>query len=71
MNCWNMIIYIYIYICFVFCFCLLGGEGGDSFLVHGCIERKTIVLHLCRSDRELLGPNNQYLPKIVAVFAEV
>ena len=24
-----------------------------------------------RSDRELLGPNNQYLPKIVAVFAEV
>ena len=69
MNCWNMIIYIYI--CFVFCFCLLGGEGGDSFLVHGCIERKTIVLHLCRSDRELLGPNNQYLPKIVAVFAEV
>ncbi|KAK7826616.1 hypothetical protein CFP56_032036 [Quercus suber] len=23
------------------------------------------------SDRELLGPNNQYLPKIVAVFAEV
>ena len=25
----------------------------------------------CRSDRELLGPNNQYLPKIVSVFAEV
>ncbi|KAJ6325862.1 hypothetical protein OIU76_003295 [Salix suchowensis] len=24
-----------------------------------------------RSDRELLGPNNQYLPKIVSVFAEV
>ena len=24
-----------------------------------------------RSDRELLGPNNQYLSKIVAVFAEV
>ncbi|GFZ18251.1 ARM repeat superfamily protein [Actinidia rufa] len=23
------------------------------------------------SDRELLGPNNQYLPKIVSVFAEV
>ncbi|CAN4087497.1 unnamed protein product [Withania somnifera] len=25
----------------------------------------------CRSDRELLGPNNQYLPKIVSVFVEV
>lgn len=24
-----------------------------------------------RSDRELLGPNNQYLPKIISVFAEV
>ncbi|VFQ64448.1 unnamed protein product [Cuscuta campestris] len=24
-----------------------------------------------RSDAELLGPNNQYLPKIVSVFAEV
>lgn len=24
-----------------------------------------------RSDMELLGPNNQYLPKIVSVFAEV
>jgi hypothetical protein len=24
-----------------------------------------------RSDIELLGPNNQYLPKIVSVFAEV
>jgi hypothetical protein len=29
------------------------------------------VLSIYRSDRELLGPNNQYLPKIVAVFAEV
>lgn len=29
------------------------------------------LLSIYRSDRELLGPNNQYLPKIVAVFAEV
>lgn len=26
---------------------------------------------LVRSDSELLGPNNQYLPKIVSIFAEV
>ncbi|KAH7661811.1 Mitochondrial outer membrane translocase complex Tom20 domain-containing protein [Dioscorea alata] len=24
-----------------------------------------------RSDRELLGPNNHYLPKIISIFAEV
>ncbi|KAK8938099.1 hypothetical protein KSP40_PGU009686 [Platanthera guangdongensis] len=39
------------------------------------IEAKIVHEHLClmveRSDRELLGPNNQYLPKIVSVFAEV
>ncbi|KAJ9695633.1 hypothetical protein PVL29_010892 [Vitis rotundifolia] len=39
------------------------------------IEAKVVHGQLCsmveRSDRELLGPNNQYLPKIVAVFAEV
>ncbi|XP_059628773.1 uncharacterized protein LOC132271419 [Cornus florida] len=39
------------------------------------IEAKVVHELLCsmveRSDRELLGPNNQYLPKIVAVFAEV
>ncbi|KAL8142865.1 hypothetical protein V2J09_015897 [Rumex salicifolius] len=39
------------------------------------IEAKVVHEQLCamveRSDRELLGPNNQYLPKIVAVFAEV
>ncbi|KAK4791299.1 hypothetical protein SAY86_031712 [Trapa natans] len=39
------------------------------------IEAKVVHEMLCsmveRSDRELLGPNNQYLPKIVAVFAEV
>ncbi|KAJ7955426.1 importin-5 [Quillaja saponaria] len=39
------------------------------------IEAKVVHDLLCsmveRSDRELLGPNNQYLPKIVAVFAEV
>ncbi|CAL5421025.1 unnamed protein product [Camellia sinensis] len=38
------------------------------------IEAKVVHDQLCsmveRSDRELLGPNNQYLPKIVAVFAE-
>ena len=28
-------------------------------------------LSIYRSDSEILGPNNQYLPKIVAVFAEV
>ncbi|XP_014491277.1 importin-5 [Vigna radiata var. radiata] len=39
------------------------------------IEAKVVHDQLCsmveRSDRELIGPNNQYLPKIVAVFAEV
>ncbi|CAN6454217.1 unnamed protein product [Victoria cruziana] len=39
------------------------------------IEAKLVHDQLCsmveRSDVELLGPNNQYLPKIVAVFAEV
>ncbi|KAB2607538.1 importin-5-like [Pyrus ussuriensis x Pyrus communis] len=39
------------------------------------VEAKVVHDQLCsmveRSDRELLGPNNQYLPKIVAVFAEV
>ncbi|GAV78964.1 HEAT domain-containing protein/HEAT_2 domain-containing protein [Cephalotus follicularis] len=39
------------------------------------IEAKVVHDQLCsmveRSDRELLGPNNQYLPKIVAVFSEV
>ncbi|KAJ7976391.1 importin-5-like [Quillaja saponaria] len=39
------------------------------------IEAKVVHDQLClmveRSDRELLGPNNQYLPKVVAVFAEV
>ncbi|TKY62898.1 Importin-5 protein [Spatholobus suberectus] len=39
------------------------------------IEAKVVHDQLCsmveRSDRELIGPNNQYLPKIVAVFAEI
>ncbi|KAL3850383.1 hypothetical protein ACJIZ3_012265 [Penstemon smallii] len=39
------------------------------------VEAKVVHDQLCsmveRSDRELLGPNNQYLPKIVSVFAEV
>nr|CAD1840413.1 unnamed protein product [Ananas comosus var. bracteatus] len=39
------------------------------------IEAKVVHDQLCsmveRSDTELLGPNNQYLPKIVSVFAEV
>ncbi|CAA2970342.1 importin-5-like [Olea europaea subsp. europaea] len=39
------------------------------------IEAKVVHEQLCsmveRSDRDLLGHNNQYLPKIVAVFAEV
>ncbi|GER50738.1 importin beta-3 [Striga asiatica] len=39
------------------------------------IEAKVVHDLLCsmveRSDGELLGPNNQYLPKIVSVFAEV
>ncbi|KAF5735699.1 hypothetical protein HS088_TW15G01214 [Tripterygium wilfordii] len=39
------------------------------------IEAKVVHEQLCsmveRSDRELLGPNNQCLPKIIAVFAEV
>ncbi|KAL2974777.1 hypothetical protein AAZX31_14G123200 [Glycine max] len=39
------------------------------------IEAKVVHDQLCsmveRSDRELIGPNNQYLSKIVAVFAEV
>ncbi|URE00620.1 HEAT repeat [Musa troglodytarum] len=39
------------------------------------IEAKIVHEQLCsmieRSDRELLGPNNQHVPKIVSVFAEV
>eukprot|EP00262_Sarcandra_glabra_P020966 TRINITY_DN855_c0_g1_i1.p1 TRINITY_DN855_c0_g1~~TRINITY_DN855_c0_g1_i1.p1 ORF type:complete len:1178 (+),score=212.96 TRINITY_DN855_c0_g1_i1:195-3536(+) len=39
------------------------------------IEAKVVHDQLCsmveRSDMDLLGPNNQYLPQIVAVFAEV
>ncbi|KAJ8760124.1 hypothetical protein K2173_010980 [Erythroxylum novogranatense] len=39
------------------------------------IEAKVVHEQLCsmveRSDVEILGPNNQYLPKIVSVFAEV
>lgn len=39
------------------------------------IEAKIVHEQLCsmveRSDAEILGPNNQYLPKIVSVFAEV
>ncbi|KAL6500045.1 hypothetical protein OROGR_027955 [Orobanche gracilis] len=39
------------------------------------IEAKVVHDQLCsmveRSDGELLGPNNQYLPKVVAVFAEI
>ncbi|ONK65481.1 uncharacterized protein A4U43_C07F37550 [Asparagus officinalis] len=39
------------------------------------IEAKIVHEQLCfmveRSDRELLGPNNQFLPKILSVFAEV
>ncbi|PNY08560.1 importin-5-like protein [Trifolium pratense] len=39
------------------------------------IEAKVVHDQLCsmaeRSDGELLGPNNQYLPKIVSVFAEI
>ncbi|KAJ6694603.1 hypothetical protein OIU74_013848 [Salix koriyanagi] len=33
--------------------------------------RMNSLPYIYRSDRELLGPNNQYLPKIVSVFAEV
>ncbi|KAJ0714055.1 putative armadillo-like helical, TOG domain, importin beta family [Helianthus annuus] len=39
------------------------------------IEAKVVHELLCsmveRSDMELLGPNNQYVPKIVSVFAEI
>ncbi|KAI3697013.1 hypothetical protein L6452_29707 [Arctium lappa] len=39
------------------------------------IEAKVVHDLLCsmveRSDMELLGPNNQYLPKIVSIFAEI
>ncbi|KAL6567131.1 hypothetical protein OROMI_015535 [Orobanche minor] len=39
------------------------------------VEAKVVHDLLCsmveRSDRDLLGPNNQYLPKVVSVFAEV
>ncbi|KAH9611136.1 hypothetical protein KSS87_023271 [Heliosperma pusillum] len=39
------------------------------------IEAKVVHEQLCsmveRSDRDLLGPNNEYLPKIVAIFAEI
>ncbi|EPS66414.1 hypothetical protein M569_08363, partial [Genlisea aurea] len=39
------------------------------------IEAKVVHDQLCsmveRSDREVLGPDNQYLPKVVSIFAEV
>ncbi|KAH6766520.1 ARM repeat superfamily protein [Perilla frutescens var. hirtella] len=39
------------------------------------VEAKVVHDQLCsmveRSDAEVLGPNNQYLPKIVTIFAEV
>ncbi|KAJ0982706.1 hypothetical protein J5N97_010961 [Dioscorea zingiberensis] len=39
------------------------------------VEAKVVHDQLCtmveRSDKELLGPNNQYIPKIISVFAEV
>ncbi|KAM0952064.1 putative importin-beta domain, armadillo-like helical, TOG domain, importin beta family [Dioscorea sansibarensis] len=39
------------------------------------VEAKIVHDQLCtmveRSDRELLGPNNHYLPKIISIFAEV
>lgn len=35
------------------------------------LSEELISVHFNRSDRELLGPSNQYLPRIVAVFAEV
>lgn len=30
-----------------------------------------ITFSACRSDTEILGPQSQYLPKIVSIFAEV
>lgn len=41
------------------------------WFAHAYFSGVLIVVFICRSDRELLGPNNQYLPKIVGVFAEV
>ncbi|KAK6945426.1 hypothetical protein RJ641_026528 [Dillenia turbinata] len=42
---------------------------GD--LIEAKIVHEQLSSMVERSDRDLLGPNNQYLPKIVAVFAEV
>jgi hypothetical protein len=36
-----------------------------------CLLRFTITISACRSDAEILGPQNQYLPKIISIFAEV
>lgn len=33
--------------------------------------RFIITISACRSDSEILGPQSQYLPKIVSIFAEV
>ncbi|KAJ6704651.1 IMPORTIN BETA [Salix purpurea] len=35
------------------------------------VLRMNSLPYIYRSDREILGPNNQFLPKIVSVFAEV
>ncbi|KAG0487271.1 hypothetical protein HPP92_009366 [Vanilla planifolia] len=50
-------------------------EFGDRYLDLLLEEKyasfKGTALMQHRSDRDLLGPNNQYLPKIISVFAEV
>ncbi|KAD4384200.1 hypothetical protein E3N88_24368 [Mikania micrantha] len=42
---------------------------GD--LIEAKVVHELLCLMVERSDMELLGPNNQYVPKIVSVFAEI
>ncbi|MCI07899.1 importin-5-like [Trifolium medium] len=42
----------------------------DYFLVAGCSSLVKLFAYK-RSDRELIGQNNQYLPKIIVIFAEI
>ncbi|KAJ6704652.1 hypothetical protein OIU79_009550 [Salix purpurea] len=50
----------------------LGFGFGTWYAFTDCQPlRMNSLPYIYRSDREILGPNNQFLPKIVSVFAEV
>lgn len=56
------------------CFCVSLNSFGFYLFLFLLPSENNILLtltHNDRSDAEILGPNNQYLPKIISVFAEV